>query len=176
MALVAVSVAFYAYAFSVGIELWHLAAYLLTCVILVGKKGWIASLLPLNDAKAWLMGLAIPATIMIPAGILLSANPTEEVLFTMQSFTLLVFLACGEEFAIRLSIARPLGNRFGVAFGIGFSALLFGLLHYPGSGSWMAVTLTTAGGVIYGISYFLGRSIIFPVALHILNNLCMELI
>lgn len=176
LALIAASTTFYSFAFTVGVELWQLAAYLMVCGILVGKNGWLVSLRSLTYGKSWLLGLGIPSVVMIPAGILLSGGDKQDSQLTMVSILLLILLACGEEFAVRLSLTRTLGNRFGIAFGIGISALIFGLLHYPGSGSWMAVALTTAGGVIYGISYFYGKSIVVPIVLHVLNNLCMELI
>jgi CAAX protease family protein len=109
-----------------------------------------------------LIGAVICVMVLVPIAVGLHAirwdpkAPDHLWLWALHNFFL---VALAEESFFRgflqANISRWLANRsWEASFAIGFSALAFGLLHYP-SGLAM-VLFATIAGVIYGISYRLG--------------------
>ncbi|MFD1791571.1 CPBP family intramembrane glutamic endopeptidase [Ochrobactrum teleogrylli] len=86
----------------------------------------------------------------------------------------LVFVAFAEEVLFRGMIqGRLLAYSYyrcwHPAFAIAISAVLFGMLHYQGGLSYVA--LATVAGIFYGMAYYKSGRLISAIAVHFLLNL-----
>lgn len=74
--------------------------------------------------------------------------------------------AIGEEFLFRGVIMNSLKEKISVHNAIAISAVIFAVIHFNFTNFFYYFTL----GVILGYLYYWGRSIVFPILLHFINN------
>jgi membrane protease YdiL (CAAX protease family) len=135
-----------------------------------GARGWLVLLAPAVAAGAlalWMVltSLHLARDQQLPPQILEYGDRPGG------AFVLLVLIAglapLLEEFAFRGWIQRPLERRFGAAWAIGVTAVLFALAHFEPGG----IPIRVAGGVALGYAVWATGSIWAGVVLHMAWNL-----
>ena len=83
--------------------------------------------------------------------------------------TLALISGVCEEVIFRGGIYRIMEDMFGSGIALGFSGLLFGLVHLgnPGATMFAAVAIAIEAGILLGAAYAATRSLWFPIGIHI---------
>src|SRR5262249_37950072 len=77
--------------------------------------------------------------------------------------------AVGEEIFFRGFLGRALVARYGTTFGVGFTSILFGLVHIDP----ISIGVITILGLVLHVVYLCTKTLLAPILLHLLYNLAV---
>lgn len=154
--------------------LWHFERGV-TSIGLPDKKAWVSGV---KRGVFWALGFGVITGIGFGIIYLTGRNPFT--LFssstTPSQYEILLYILAGvivgpvtEELLFR-GIIYGYFRRWGIAFGIIASTIIFALLHFQ-SGGIPYIQMT--GGFVFAISYEIEKNILVPVIIHIAGNLAL---